>query len=425
MSGELVRVEKQDAILARVEKARALLAEARDATDAKKVADLARAAEIYAKRQKLSEEAIASATAIKIEAMALMGEMLKTAEKNTGTAGAGRPKLGGSQKEPPKDAPPTLADSGITKKESMHAQALAKVKESNPELYEKVRTGKASVAAAHVEARRQEKREELIEKAEEVEESHEEDAPPAWAILRGEVGLPQTPLRSLGEFARLVFADPPYNIGFDYGEGHDDSQPAGEYLAWCGEWMAECVRHLAGDGSMWVLINDEYAAEFNITLRRLGLTVRNWIIWYESFGVNCTDKFNRTKRHLFYCVRDPKNFVFNFDAVSRPSDRQAKYNDARANPAGKVLDDVWFDVPRLTGTAAERIPDFPTQLPLALLRRIVACCSEPGDLVLDPFCGSGTTGAAALELGRRFVGVERSSKFAELATLRLKGVRRG
>jgi site-specific DNA-methyltransferase (adenine-specific) len=186
--------------------------------------------------------------------------------------------------------------------------------------------------------------------------------------------------------------------------------------------MRRCAEHLAPDGSMWVLINDEWAAQFATTLRGIGLAMRNWIIWYESFGVNCSDKFNRTKRHLLYFVRDPRHFVFNHDAVSRPSDRQTKYQDARANPGGKNLDDVWFDVPRLVGTAAERLPDFPTQLPLALLRRVVECATEPGDLVLDPFSGSGTTGAACIELARRFVGLDRSADYVRRSTERLKGV---
>lgn len=166
------------------------------------------------------------------------------------------------------------------------------------------------------------------------------------------------------------------------------------------------------------------AAEHVLAVKDAGLTIRNWIIWYETFGVNAPTKFNRTKRHLLYAVKDPSRYCFHPEAVSRPSDRQAKYDDPRANPAGKTLDDVWTDIPRLAGTHAERIPSFPTQLPVALLRRVVSCCTDPGDLVIDPFCGSGTTGAAAVGLGRRFLGVERSAEFADLARLRLKGVRR-
>ena len=97
----------------------------------------------------------------------------------------------------------------------------------------------------------------------------------------------------------------------------------------------------------------------------------------------------------------------------------------QANPGGKLWDNVWGiepAIPRLTGTCNERIPDFPTQLPLALVTPIVLCASDPGDLVVDPFSGSGTTGVAAICNGRRYVGIEKSEKFTELARLRLKGV---
>jgi site-specific DNA-methyltransferase (adenine-specific) len=156
-------------------------------------------------------------------------------------------------------------------------------------------------------------------------------------------------------------------------------------------------------------------------LKDLGLTVRAWITWHETFGVNCANNFNRCSRRLFYAVKDPGRFVFHAEAVSRPSDRQAKYNDPRANPDGKILDDVWTDIPRLAGTHKERLPDFPTQLPVALLERVVLCASDPGDLVLDPFSGSATAGVAAVRHGRRYLGVEKNPRFAELSRLRLRG----
>jgi site-specific DNA-methyltransferase (adenine-specific) len=146
--------------------------------------------------------------------------------------------------------------------------------------------------------------------------------------------------------------------------------------------------------------------------------------WYETFGVNCANNFNRCSRHLFYCVKDAKRFTFNPEAVNRQSDRQTKYGDSRADPGGKIWDDVW-EIPRLVGTAKERIPDFPTQLPLAILRPIIGCSSNPGDGVLDPFCGSATAGVAAVEAGRKFIGIEKSGRFVELATQRMKGVGNG
>ena len=163
------------------------------------------------------------------------------------------------------------------------------------------------------------------------EEDEEDDlVPEGWEVIGGDclAELEQTPK---GE-ARLVFADPPYNIGVDYGDGGKaDSLPDAEYVAWAARWIGLCRDALADDGSLWVLIADEYAGEYNVALKDAGFTIRNWIIWYETFGVNCPGKFNRTHRHLFYCVKDRARFVFHADepAVRRMSDRQTKWDDPR------------------------------------------------------------------------------------------------
>ncbi len=221
---------------------------------------------------------------------------------------------------------------------------------------------------------------------------------------------------------RLIFADPPYNIGVDYGQGKaKDQLSAGKYRDWCARWIKLCIRLLTEDGSLWLMINDEWADSMGVVLGEHGLHRRSWIKWYETFGVNCTNNFNRCSRHIFYCVKDPKNFVFNADAVRRPSDRQVKYNDKRATPDGKIWDNVW-QIPRLTGTAKERIPDFPTQIPLAITRAIVGCASDPGDMVLDPFSGSASTGVAAIESGREYIGIEKNKNYCRLSKQRLQGV---
>src|SRR4051812_11336969 len=147
------RSPRNDLILLNVDQARILLAEARDAGDAKRIADLARAAEIYAKRQHLSEEIIRHAGAIKVDAMTLLGEFLRLPEsknKGGGEKGVGRRgKQCGSPEEPHSiDLPPTLAESGISKKESVIAQALASLLVADPTLHESVRSGTLSIMAA-------------------------------------------------------------------------------------------------------------------------------------------------------------------------------------------------------------------------------------------------------------------------------------
>jgi DNA modification methylase len=231
--------------------------------------------------------------------------------------------------------------------------------------------------------------------------------------------------------ARLIFADPPYNIGIDYGEHYSDKRDENEFNEWCARWIFACHEALSEDGSLWLLSPPDMAASlwfFGAT--QAGFRLRQWITWYESFGVNTTKQFNLCSRALLWLVKDDGRFVFNATApqIRRASDRQAIYNDPRANPDGKLWDDVWGinpPIPRVVGTSVERMPEFPTQLPLALLRPIVACASEPGDLIVDPFSGSGTTGAACLELGRRYIGIELSERFAELSRLRLSGMEVG
>jgi site-specific DNA-methyltransferase (adenine-specific) len=218
---------------------------------------------------------------------------------------------------------------------------------------------------------------------------------------------------------RLLFADPPYNQGVDYGDREEaDRRPDEQYLSWCGQWIAAGVRALAADGSMWVLISEDYVDHFGILIRRAGLFRRCVIPWHEGFGTYRANNFGRCCRFLLYCVKDPRRFVFHPDEVRCPSARQTEYNDRRANPDGKVFDNLG-EIDRVCGNHPERIPGFPTQLPRELLRRVVPCATDPGDLVVDPFSGSATTGVVCLETGRRFVGIERQEKFVRLSRERL------
>ena len=287
------------------------------------------------------------------------------------------------------------------------------IKEKAPEIAAKVKSGELTLPQARNAIKKEERRQELTQKAKASPKQ------PEWEIIEGDC---VRTFKTLGDrSARLIFADPPYNIGIDYGDGAKaDQLDDAAYLRWATSWLEECWRVLKDDGSLWVMIGDEYAAEYAVSLKKFGFTIRSWVKWYETFGVNCSNNFNRTSRHIFYCVANPKRFVFNVEAVSRPSDRQLKYGDKRADPSGKIWDDVW-QISRVTGTSAERIPDFPTQVPLAITRAIVGCASEPGDLVIDPFNGSGSTGVAAIELGRKYLGMEKSSEFCRLARLRLQG----
>lgn len=219
-------------------------------------------------------------------------------------------------------------------------------------------------------------------------------------------------------FADLIFADPPFNIGYKYDKYHDKVKRK-NYIAWTRDWMAACYNVLKPNSSFYIAIGDDYAANVKIIADELGLFMRNWIIWHYTFGQQTKDKFARSHTHIFYFVKDKKNFTFNDFAVRVPSDRQLIYNDKRANPKGKMPDDVWDGYPRVCGTFKERLGWHPCQMPENLLKRIIAVSSNQKDCVLDPFSGSGTTAAASVQLGRNYVGIEISQEYTKKTNERL------
>jgi site-specific DNA-methyltransferase (adenine-specific) len=234
----------------------------------------------------------------------------------------------------------------------------------------------------------------------------------------------------------LAFADPPFNIGYEY-DTYDDRKSSGDYLDWSKRWMGEVVRVLRPDGTFWLAIGDEYAAELKVlATRELGLTCRSWVVWYYTFGVHCKQKFARSHAHIFHFVKDPAAFTFNVDAIRVPSARELVYGDKRASPTGRLPDDTWilrpqdlpdgFEAdtdtwyfPRVCGTFKERSGWHGCQMPEQLLGRIIRASSHAGDVVLDPFAGSGTTLAVAKKLGRSFLGCELSESYAARVTERL------
>lgn len=239
----------------------------------------------------------------------------------------------------------------------------------------------------------------------------------------------------------LVFADPPFNIGYDYDE-YDDRLEKSTYLDWSKQWMTQVHRVLKDSGSFWLAIGDEYAAELKVAATELGFSMRNWVIWYYTFGVHCHSKFTRSHAHLFYFVKDASQCVFHFPQIAVPSARQLVYNDKRGNPEGRSPDDTWIlrpqdctdgfqadeDIwyfPRVAGTFKERAGFHGCQMPEQLLGRIVRACSNENDIVLDPFSGSSTTLAVAKKLGRQFLGFELSKEYAQQGTKRLESIQVG
>jgi DNA modification methylase len=235
----------------------------------------------------------------------------------------------------------------------------------------------------------------------------------------------------------LLFADPPFNIGLAY-DRYQDHLPYNDYLGFTDNWLSACNRVLKPTGSAYVAIGDEMAAEVCIAMKKLGWVQRNWCIWAYGFGQHSKHKFGRSHTHILYFTKSSTEWVWNGDDILVPSLRATKYGDKRAKDGGRVPPDIFEEsytesdmvpldvwrVSRLCGTFKERVKRqdgsvHPCQMPLSILERIIKASSNRGDLVLDPFCGTGTTAVAAQTLGRRYLTMDVSEEYVEVAKGRL------
>lgn len=235
----------------------------------------------------------------------------------------------------------------------------------------------------------------------------------------------------------LIYADPPFNWKRDYDRHEnatknnkiwDDSIPDDDYLQFTYRWLDLCIHALKPEGSLWVNIPDDWAAEIVVHLKGRGLQMVNWCVWHYRFGQNRLDKFINSKVHVLYFCKHPLKRTWNVDPILEPSDRATIYADERTfnKKEGKsglrVPMDVWYgkNWGRVQGNNKERRSGHDNQIPEVYLERVIRACSNEGDLVLDPFLGSGTTGVVARELRRRCIGIEYSRANAASAFERIK-----
>jgi site-specific DNA-methyltransferase (adenine-specific) len=237
----------------------------------------------------------------------------------------------------------------------------------------------------------------------------------------------------------LVYVDPPFGTGIARtdraGSGYRDSLPSGldGYIAWLRELLAGCHRVLRPSGSLFLHLDWRASHRARVVLDELfgERCFRNEIIWRYGLGGGAPrDAFARkhdtilfyarSREATFHAERGPVTAAM--EAKYAHLDEQGRrYQNAHGRryylQGGKRLDDVW-ELPAIAPTAGERV-GWPTQKPIALLERIVRAASNPGDCVLDPCCGSGTSLVAAALLGRRAVGGDRAAEAVQLTAARL------
>jgi len=227
----------------------------------------------------------------------------------------------------------------------------------------------------------------------------------------------------------LIFADPPFNWNRAYDEW-DDAMTREDYLEFTHTWLDLCIESLSANGSMWVNIPDDSAAEIVMHLKGRGMHMINWCVWHYRFGQNTVNRFINSKVHALYFAKDPATRTFNAEPVLEPSDRATTYNDKRtmAKKTGvqgmRLPMDVWYGKywGRIQGNNNERRANHDNQIPEVYLERVIRACSNEGDLVLDPFLGSGTTCTVARALGRRSIGIEYSEANAKSCAERIEKI---
>lgn len=263
----------------------------------------------------------------------------------------------------------------------------------------------------------------------------------AWAAVeRGKsallVGDCRELLRSIPDGAvNLILTSPPYCMGKEYEAGWTIE----DFTNLHSELMPEMWRVLREGGSMcWqvgyhVKKNSLIPLDFLVydAVRKFAspLLLRNRIVWHFGHGHHCDRRFSGRHETILWFTKGEK-YTFNLDSVRVPqkypgkkSSRGPKQGEFSGNPLGKNPSDVW-DIPNVKANHVEKT-DHPCQFPVSLATRLVSSLSNPGEVVFDPFCGVASTGVAAVELGRRFLGAELESSYADIGGERLKSALKG
>ncbi len=225
----------------------------------------------------------------------------------------------------------------------------------------------------------------------------------------------------------LIVADPPYNLDKNFGEW-DERQHRDDWLDWTKRWLTQCSRVLRAGGNIFVYGIHRNICWVQCHLYDLGLTYRRQIIWhYENGFAGYTRSlaahyepllwFSKGEGYTFHPIREPYKSL---ERLKHPITKNGRV--WTPNPEGRLAGDVWR-FPVLAGRRFrnERV-DHPTQKPISISRRILEHFSDPGDLVLVPFAGSGSECVAAKLALRNFIGFELNAEYVALANERLDAV---
>ena len=225
----------------------------------------------------------------------------------------------------------------------------------------------------------------------------------------------------------LIFADPPYNIGKDFGNNKDKWNSTESYIEWCKNWIDECFRVLKKDGTFYFMTATQFMPYLDVYVSQ-NYNVISRIIWsYDSSGVQSKKRFGSLYEPILMCTKNSKSkYTFNYEdiMIEAKTGSQRKLIDYRKKiptvyNSKKVPGNVWqFNRVRFK---MDEYENHPTQKPEVLLERIILASSNVGDIVLDPFSGTFTTSAVALKNGRKAIGIELNDDYFKIG-LRRTGI---
>jgi site-specific DNA-methyltransferase (adenine-specific) len=210
----------------------------------------------------------------------------------------------------------------------------------------------------------------------------------------------------------LIIADPPYNLGKDYGND-SDVRNFEEYIKFTKMWTEEASRILKKSGTIYVFMGFRFISYlYNILEKENSLNFINWICWHYTQGIGKKKGFSPRHDDILMFSKS-HNYTFNLDSIRVPQ----KYYRTRNNMRGANPGDVW-EFSHIHYCQENR-QEHPTQKPEGLIERMVLASSNEGDLVLDPFSGSGTTLRVCQQLNRNCVGIELNEDYIKMTKKRL------
>lgn len=213
----------------------------------------------------------------------------------------------------------------------------------------------------------------------------------------------------------LIVADPPYNLGKNYGN-NIDWKAREDYLNFTRGWIEQAYRVLKPDGSLYIFMGVKFIARLYVLLEEeIGMHPQSWITWHYTQGMGRIKGFSPRHDDILWFSKST-DALFNLDDVRVPQ----KYFRKRNNMSGANPGDVW-QFSHVHYCAEERQPH-PTQKPEALIERIILASSNPSDLIVDPFVGSGTSARVANILKRNYIGIDINPDYIEMSRQRLTRV---